>query len=403
MEQRTDAELVALARTGKREAFGFLVERYQPMVGRIIMGMIANQEIARELAQEAMLQAFLSLDNLRDATRFKNWLYGITLNTCRRHLQDQKTNVLSLEAIIGGIHHPEQLFPLDDIIDPQRVAEEHELHQVVYQAIQCLSPKDREATLLFYYEQLTLQEIAALLAVSVVAIKGRLHRARKQLRVHLSTLYTDINSSQNSQQQKRSKHMQQVTIEAVRSHPDTDQHIVVLKDATERHVVIWIGKAEAMTIAEGLHGLSPQRPMTAHLMANVFKATGIQLAEARIETLKDEIFYAILKLRHNGKDYEIDARPSDALSLAVLLNCPIYVAEEVIERCSNTATERWTLPLTEYSEIGSEAVLQAREERTAELQKLIASFGQIEAHKGKEEREQAKQQMIAEWKEERKQ
>src|SRR5579859_5503417 len=157
MEQRTDAELVALVRAGKRDAFGVLVERYQLMVKRIATGMIANKEIAQELVQEAILQAYLSLANLRDATRFKSWLYGITLNICRSHLQDQKTNVLSLEAIMGGIHH-ERFFISDDIVDPQRVAEEHELHQLVFQAVQCLSVKEREATMLFYYEQLTLQE-----------------------------------------------------------------------------------------------------------------------------------------------------------------------------------------------------------------------------------------------------
>lgn len=404
MEQRTDAELVTLVRAGKREAFSLLIERYQPMVKRIATGMISNEEIVRELVQEAILQAYLSLTNLRDATRFKSWLYGITLNICRSYLQDQKTNVLSLEAIMGGIHH-ERLFLDDNIVDPQRVAEEHELHQLVFQAVQCLSAKEREATMLFYYEQLTLQEIAALLAVSVVAIKGRLHRARKQLREQLAILYTETSSNNNANQKpkaQRRTNMQQVTIDAVRSHPTTGQYLVILKDAAEHNIVIWIGKAEAMTIAEGLNEISPQRPMAAHLMANVFKATGIQLAEVRIATLKHEIFYAIIKVRHNGTEHEIDARPSDALSLAVLLNAPIFVSTEIIEYVSNATTGRATIPLTEYTDVGREAILQAREDTTTELQKLIASLGQSAAHAEKEEREKAKQQLIAEWKEERK-
>ena len=196
--------------------------------------------------------------------------------------------------------------------------------------------------------------------------------------------------------------MQQVTIDSVRSHPATGQYIVILKDAAEHHIVIWIGKAEAMTIAEGLNEISPQRPMATHLMANVFKATGIQLAEVDIATLKNEVFYAIIKVSHNGTEHEIDARPSDALSLAVLLNTPIFVSTEVIEHVSNATTGRTTLPIAEYADVGREAILQAREEYATELQKLIASFSQSAAQAEKEEREKAKQEMITEWKEERK-
>ena len=101
MEKRTDAELVALARSGDRDAFGHLVERHQQMAKRIAMGMVPNEDIARELVQEAMLQAYLSLDHLRDDGRFKSWLYGITLNVCRSHIRDQKTVLFSLEALAG--------------------------------------------------------------------------------------------------------------------------------------------------------------------------------------------------------------------------------------------------------------------------------------------------------------
>ena len=65
MEQITDAELVAKVRLGDKEAFGLLVERYQQMVGHIAKKMIADEWVARELAQEAILQAYLSLDHLQ--------------------------------------------------------------------------------------------------------------------------------------------------------------------------------------------------------------------------------------------------------------------------------------------------------------------------------------------------
>ena len=103
MDQKTDAELVYRVRQGDKEAFGQLVERYQQMVRHIAKKMIADVETSHELAQEAILQAYLSLDHLRDASRFKSWLYGITLNICRSYLQDQKVDLLTLERIMEGL------------------------------------------------------------------------------------------------------------------------------------------------------------------------------------------------------------------------------------------------------------------------------------------------------------
>ncbi|GAC1522956.1 MAG: RNA polymerase sigma factor RpoE [Ktedonobacteraceae bacterium] len=179
MEQKTDAELVLLASEGNRDAFAYPEERFQQRVRRIAMHMVAGEEIARELAQEALLQAYLSLEHLRDPVSFKSWIYGITLNVCKSYLRDQKVDALSLESVMGGMRCD---MLLDDAIDPQGVVEERELRQVVFQAVQSLRPGDRAAAHLFYYEQLTLREVAAILDVPLAPGKGRLHRARHQLR-----------------------------------------------------------------------------------------------------------------------------------------------------------------------------------------------------------------------------
>src|SRR6266851_5120477 len=161
MDQRTVAELIAQMREDNKEAFGQLVERHQQMVERISKKMIADEWIAHELAQEAILKANLSLNHLRDASRFKSWLYGITLNICRSYLHDQKMDILSLETIMGGARS-DIITNFDDAVDPQTIAEAHDLHRLALDAIDELSSRDKEATLLFYYEQLTLQEIAVL-------------------------------------------------------------------------------------------------------------------------------------------------------------------------------------------------------------------------------------------------
>ncbi|HZS77246.1 MAG TPA: bifunctional nuclease domain-containing protein [Ktedonobacteraceae bacterium] len=396
MEQQMDAALVAQARRGNREAFGKLIERYATMVKRIALRLVGRQEIAPELAREAFVQAYLSLDSLRNGVSFKNWLYGITLNVCRNYLRDSRIEVFSLERIEEDGH---SCFALDEGSDPLSVLEEHEARQAILRAIDGLSAKDREVTLLFYYQQYSLEEIAALLHISVGTVKGRLYRARRQLRQSLSFMRDELPEALARERRKK-KAMLPVTIDSVRHHSATQQYVIVLKEETGQLLYIWVAKPEASVIAGALNDVPTPRPMTAQLMVNLLQATGIQLEEVRIESLKDEVFYAVLKIRNGEKVQELDARPSDALSLAVMLKCPVYVAEEVMERClQNNILEKWGL--SEFQVLDRETLLQEQQERSARLQQVIASLGEIEAQKHKSQQQQAAQEMIERWKEER--
>jgi len=347
IDNMADAELVALARSGDKSAFGQLIERYQQMVKRIALGMIANEDIARELAQEAILQAYLSLDHLRDDTRFKSWLYGITLNVCKSYIREQKINPLSLEAIMGGMRCDISFF-LEATADPQVVAEERELHRLVLAAVQSLSPKERVTTLLFYYEQFSLQEIAAILGISVVAVKGRLHKARKQLREQLASVYSaKAEGKQTTPLKRRRKTMVKTTVVDVVNligRQGQSRCVVVLFDeAGRRALPIWIGQSEGVTISMILHKNPMPRPMTINFTASILAATGSALEEVRIETLKEDVFYAVAKIRSGNTTQELDARPSDALALALLMDSPVYVAEEVLEKCGIALPEGKTL------------------------------------------------------------
>jgi RNA polymerase sigma factor (sigma-70 family) len=181
VQEQTDRELVTLARAGDKEAFGELLARYQSMALRIAQGMVRQEEVARELVQEAWLAAYLSLHQLRDGERFRSWLYSIVLNVCRSYVRDQKGTTLSLEVLLGGVRYDTVAFS-DALIDPQEMAEAHELRQRMLRAVNALSPKERAVTLLFYCKQLSIREIAALLEISESAVKSRLFQARKRLR-----------------------------------------------------------------------------------------------------------------------------------------------------------------------------------------------------------------------------
>lgn len=346
MNEKSDAELVALARSGDKDAFGHLAERYQEMAVRIAKRIVANSYLAQELAQEAILQAYLSLDHLRDDRQFQSWLYGITLNVCKGYLRDQKTVFYSLEALMGGMWIDSTSFS-EESLDPQIIAEERELHHILLQAIRALPPGERLATLLFYYDQHSLREIATMLQISVVAAKGRLYKARKHLREYLATL--DEWTDEENPRQRRSKTMIKMSVVDVvtRLRKEDMRHVfstlVLLDDVGHQALGIWIGEAEAAMIRMGLSNSSPIRPMTMNFLANILNAAGATLEEVLIATLKDDIFYAIARIRSDNTIQEVDARPSDAIALAVITGSPIYFSEEVLEKCGVILPEGKTL------------------------------------------------------------
>ena len=329
MEERTDGELVVGARTGDKEAFGTLVERYQHMAERMAVRMVADDELARELVQESILQAYLSLDYLRNAGSFRSWLCGIVLNVCRSYLRREAINTLSWESLEGGMRV--DISTLGTEPDPGMVAEERELHQKVLQAVCALPQAERAATLLFYYGQRSLQEIAALLGISVPAVKVRLHRARERLRDQLWPVYTETELA--SYITPRRSGMVKVTVEDVRRIKEKENkgYVVVflVDEAGRRHLPIWIGEGEGMHLAALIRQTQLPRPLTTVLMANLLRASGSDVEDVRIITLKGDVFYAIIKLWTPNGTQEVDARPSDAITLAAHMGRPIYASEEV--------------------------------------------------------------------------
>ncbi len=175
--------------------------------------------------------------------------------------------------------------------------------------------------------------------------------------------------------------MTKVTVAAVTDRDDGAKHSVVtlLDEAGRRILNIWIMDRDALVIALGVTGTAPIRPMSMHLMVNLLKATGMELEEVRIETLKDDVFYAVTKIRNGNVSHELDARPSDAIALAVLMDKPIYVAEEVLERCGVVLPEGKTLHvdkvhgamLKKVEEV-SQWTPQTAEEREEAHRRLIA-------------------------------
>ena len=115
-----------------------------------------------------------------------------------------------------------------------------------------------------------------------------------------------------------------------------NQPLVLLRDAERKTFVpIWIGPAEAVSIQMELDNRQSQRPMTHDLIANIFRDLGVQLLKVTVHDCTDKIFYAKLHLQVGGGQenvQEVDARPSDAIALALRAPCQILVSEKVAQK-----------------------------------------------------------------------
>jgi uncharacterized protein len=123
----------------------------------------------------------------------------------------------------------------------------------------------------------------------------------------------------------------EMRIRGVMLDPNTNMPIVVLKDvASDTVLPIWVGIFEANAIQVEIEKLSAPRPMTHDLTRNLIEYMNSSLDRVVITELRENTFYATLWLTHAGNSMTVDARPSDAIALALRADCPIYVAEPVL-------------------------------------------------------------------------
>jgi len=132
----------------------------------------------------------------------------------------------------------------------------------------------------------------------------------------------------------------EVKIRGLMMDPSSGTPIIILKDVnSETMLPIWVGAYEANAIALEIEKISPQRPMTHDLLRNVIMEMGASVERVVVTELRDNTFFATIIMRDRaGESVMIDARPSDAIALALRVDCPIFVNEEVIRASRNTVT-----------------------------------------------------------------
>jgi uncharacterized protein len=134
--------------------------------------------------------------------------------------------------------------------------------------------------------------------------------------------------------------------------PSTNMPVVLLKDPdSEALLPIWVGLYEANAIAIEVEKAQMARPMTHDLLKNLVHGLNAQVQRIVVTELKDDTFYAVIWMEQNGETVALDARPSDALALALRADCPIFVDEDVlraakvlpnpIEQASSQDVRKW--------------------------------------------------------------
>ena len=360
-----DADLVRAALLGAREPFAELVRRHQHTATALAARLLGSQDLARDAVQEAAVAAMTGLDRLRAADRFGPWFCGIALNVSRRWLRE-----LREEWPDGGSDR------LRDDAGPDELAELADIAARVRAAIASLADGQREAVFLFYLQGLSHREVAAELGISVGAVKSRLHQARTALAPRLAPLIdvpfpghqevTPMTAAADAPE------WVDVSITGVRrddSEPGdrwARKHVILLDAADGKGMLpIWVGSAEAIALAMILESVETPRPLTYQFAAGLLEAAGARAVEARITRLTDGTFYAVVVVDGPAGRGEVDARPSDAMTLATLADVPIRVDARVladVAAAAGTGVRQHRGYATGTAEIAAEARQRMRSE-----------------------------------------
>ncbi len=189
LREKTDQEVVALAKEGSEEAYRELIRRYERPVFSLVFRMVRNRELAEDLSQETFIKVLNAVQTYRPEFKFSSWVFKIANNAAIDHLRKRELDTLSLE---GSPHAdtPELVeataLQIGERGESQlQEVENRELGGTIERAISRLRPEYRSCILLRHVEGRTYEEIAEMLNLPLGTVKTYIHRARNELRILL--------------------------------------------------------------------------------------------------------------------------------------------------------------------------------------------------------------------------
>lgn len=182
----TDAELVRLSRDGQTAAQEQLVRRYSPRMLAVCRARVGRQDAAEDLTQETLIRGLTHLDTLEHPEKVGAWLRGIAIRVCLDWLRSRGRRQVAFSDVASSTDVGATVV---DAADSQDVRiEQQERREQLYTEIDALPDDLREPLLLYYYDEVTYEQIADLLGVSRATVNTRLSKARAQLARRLAHL-----------------------------------------------------------------------------------------------------------------------------------------------------------------------------------------------------------------------
>ena len=179
----SDSDLVRLAQGGQPDAYEELVRRWSARMLAVCHSKIRSAHTAEELAQESLLRGLRALGTLKEPAKFGPWLCGIASRVCLDWLKSGQAGQVSLDAMCDG-HSDAWVAQSGD--SPDVAACRADDQRVLLAEVDTLPESYREVILLYYYDDVTYQDVATLLGVSAATVNARLTKARAMLRERLS-------------------------------------------------------------------------------------------------------------------------------------------------------------------------------------------------------------------------
>ncbi len=186
MEFLEDSLYIEKVLNGDTRAYTTLVNKHKDMVFTIARKIVRSTEDAEEIAQDAFIKAFNSLENFKQKSKFSTWLYRITYNTAVSRIRKKNIEVAVIDDEAVENYPGEQVYEFVEAMDDERQ------QRFIDAALEKLSPEDNVVITLFYLEECSVEEISKITALSKSNVKVKLHRIRKRL-------YKEFNHSYKSQ------------------------------------------------------------------------------------------------------------------------------------------------------------------------------------------------------------
>ncbi|MDP5276987.1 RNA polymerase sigma factor [Chengkuizengella axinellae] len=177
MDQLTDEQLVKQIQMGRNEAYSLLVERHKNYIFTLIFQMIGHRETAEDLSQEVFIKLFRTLASFQGNSKFKTWLYRLTVNLVIDHRRSQKK-----KSVVAWVDELKDKLFTDSSEEPEAKALVKEKQELVHQLINDLPDKYRIIIYLHHLREFSCSEIAEIMQIPTKTVETRLYRGKKRLK-----------------------------------------------------------------------------------------------------------------------------------------------------------------------------------------------------------------------------